>query len=103
MSLLLFPQIPKQLNRCRSMSGVVVVSEGKQLPNLLAGHHFFEDVDPLFQIALTVNNDFVPSLRLLLDGLAVPEPSNIGPVSRCQIQVVLHFPRSGHPTLVNQG
>src|SRR5690349_11885360 len=50
------------------------------------------------KFARPVNDGLVPRRRLLLDALAIPEPSNVCPVCRNRIEV--QFPGTRHPEAI---
>lgn len=54
--------------------------------------NFLEQLDPLEQLTLTIDDDLIPDLRFLLDSLSVTEPTNVCEVSRNLIQVVFYLP-----------
>jgi hypothetical protein len=57
--LLLFPQIPKHLDRRWSMARVVVVSERKQLPNPFVEDHPSQNINPVLEFATpTARSEF---------------------------------------------
>jgi hypothetical protein len=49
----------------------MVVGESKHFQNLFGVDHVLENISPIFQIASTVNDNFVPSLRLRFNAFAV--------------------------------
>ena len=66
----------------------MVIGKSKQFPKLFVHHHLPEKINLLIQIALTVNDRFVPSFRLLLNPeIPRPHPGGIEaafPSSRCE-------------------
>lgn len=65
----------EEFNRCRSVSGVVVLGESTQFKRLLSVQRRLEIIGPVFQIALPVNDDFATGLCLLLDASALSDPN----------------------------
>ncbi len=63
----------------------------------------FQNFDPLGQFRTSVNNDFVPDLRLLLDAFAIPKPSNVSEVGSDGVELLEPLSRTGHPRLIYQG
>ena len=76
------------------MPGIVVVGVSEQLSNFLAVHQFPKKVRPPFQIAFTINDNFVPCRRLLFDGFSVTKKTDIGEVRSHQVKLFFHLPSS---------
>lgn len=76
----------------------MVVGKCKNLQNLAIAHQRFENLDPILQIASTVDDGLIPRRCLLLNPFAVSKPPNIGEVGGNQIELLFHLPRSWHLT-----
>src|SRR5258708_20061209 len=101
-SLFLVPQIHKQFGRGRTVAGIVIVAECKQLAYPLVIHHRFEEINPISQVASAVDDSLVPRRGLLLNPLAISKPANISEVRCNQVELLFHLPRPGHKRSVSQ-
>ena len=86
--LLLLPQIHKEFGCCGAVPGVVIVAEGKNLQDFGIAHQRFENLDPILQIASTVDDGLVPRRCLLLNPFPVSKPTNISEVRCNQIELL---------------
>ncbi len=69
--LFLVPQIPEEFDRGGAMPLVMVVRKCKNLQDFGVAHQRFEYLNPIRQIASTVDNSSIPSCGLLFDLLSV--------------------------------
>src|SRR5258708_11580937 len=84
------------------MPRVMVVAESENFQAFAVAHQRFENLDPMLQIASTVDDGLVPRRGLLLNLFAVSKPANVSEVRRNQIELLFHLPRSRHERCVSQ-
>src|SRR6266478_5515765 len=94
------PHIPKQLDGIRSIPRVMIVRVRVDLQ--IALQELPEQLYPVRQMFRPVDNGLIPCRRLLLDILAIAEPTNVDEIRCDQVALCRHFPGSRQEARVRQ-